>query len=92
MKVTVQQRQTLSDLAIQVYGDVRAAGIIAVTNQISVTDDLEPGMVLECPGAVFDKYLQMFVVKRGLQPATAADPGGKMAKSVFTEQFTEEFK
>lgn len=92
MKIRVQQRQSLSDLAIQVYGDVRAVGIIAVSNRLSVTDDLEPGTMLECPEAVFDRYLQMFVVKRDLQPATATDPDGEISKRVFTEQFTKEFK
>ena len=92
MKITVQQRQTLSDIAIQVYGDVRAVGILMVENNISPTDDVEPGTVLECPEADYDNYLVLFVVKRGIHPATALDPNGDLRARVFTEEFTDEFK
>ncbi|MBQ7899368.1 MAG: LysM peptidoglycan-binding domain-containing protein [Bacteroidales bacterium] len=92
MKITVERRQTLSDIAIQVYGDVRAVGILMVENGVSLTDDLEPGTVLECPEAEYDRYLQMYVVRRGIRPATALDPDGEIRAKVFTQEFTEEFK
>jgi len=92
MKITVERRQTLSDIAIQVYGDVRAVGILMVENGVSLTDDLEPGTVLECPTAEYDRYLQMYVVRRGIRPATALDPEGEIRAKVFTQEFTEEFK
>ena len=71
MKVTVQQRQTLSDIAIQVYGDIRGVADLMQANGLSATDDLEPGTVLECPEKVYDRYLQDYVRKRSIKPATA---------------------
>lgn len=92
MKVTVQQRQTLSDIAIQVYGSVEAAIAIAEANALSVTDDLPAGTTLECPEIVYDRYLQGYVTKQHLAPATAPDPEGEVRMKIFTEQFTKEFE
>ena len=46
MTVTVKNRQTLSDIAIQVYGSVEAVVALAEANGVSITDDLPAGMVL----------------------------------------------
>ena len=92
MTVTVKQRQTVSDIAIQVYGSIEAAVAIAEANGLSVTDDLEAGATIECPDKVYDRYLQSYVSKRRVVPATAADPDGEVEMKVFTEQFTKEFK
>lgn len=70
MIVTVQHRQTLSDIAIQVYGDIRGVSVIAQANKIGITDSLEHGRQLECPEIVFDRYMQDYVRKRRLEPAT----------------------
>ena len=70
MIITVQHRQTLADIAIQVYGDIRGVSAIAHANTICITDSLQPGMQLECPDVVYDKYLQEYVRKRRIEPAT----------------------
>lgn len=70
MIVTVQHRQTLSDIAIQVYGDIRGVSVIAQANKISISDPLTYGRQLECPEVVFDRYMQDYVRKRRLEPAT----------------------
>lgn len=70
MKVVVKRRQTLSDIAIQVYGDIRAVTDIAHANGVSVTETLEPGSVLECPDVVYDQYMQNYVRMKNIQPAT----------------------
>lgn len=92
MTVTVKNRQTLSDMAIQVYGSVEAVVALAEANGVSITDDLPAGMVLECPDVVYDKYLQGYVRKRRIESATAADPDGEVRMKIFTEQFTKEFE
>lgn len=70
MKVTVQERQTLADIAIQVYGDIRAAVAIATANHISVTAELSAGMMIECPDISLNPYMQDYVRKNSLTPAT----------------------
>lgn len=90
MKVTIQQRQTLSDIAIQVYGDVRAVSALAEANSVGITDDLEAGTVLNCPDVIYDQYLQRYVRTLRLSPATSLE-GGELDLRIFTEQFTKEF-
>ena len=92
MTVTVQPRQTLADIAIQMYGDVRAVSAIAKANDICITDELTPGTVLKCPEEVYDLYLQNYVRKINISPATEIDPDGDLHSKIFSRQFTQEFK
>ena len=92
MTVTVQPRQTLSDIAVQVYGTVAAVVAIAEANGIGVTDDLPDGLELECPDEVYDTYMQSYVRTRKIEPASAAYHDGEVRMKIFTEQFTSEFE
>lgn len=91
MKVTVLGRQTLSDIALQVYGDIRGVSALAEANNISITDTLTPGTELECPETVYDKVLQDYVRKRDLTPATELEPNGEIRGRIFTDEFTEQY-
>ena len=91
MKVTVLMRQTLSDIALEIYGDISGLPGIARANNIAMTADLQVGQVLECPDVVYDAYLQNYVRKYGIQPATEYDGNGEIRQRIFTEQFTLEF-
>lgn len=91
MKVIVLQRQTLSDITLEIYGDISGLPGIARENSLSVTADLEAGQELLCPDVVYDAYLQNYVRKYGIKPATAYDGTGEIPQRIFTEQFTLEF-
>lgn len=92
MKAIVLKRQTLSDIALQIYGDISGISGIARTNGIAITADLYVGQVLECPDVVYDAYLQNYVRKYGIKPATAYyDDEGEIRQRIFTEEFTLEF-
>lgn len=92
MKVTVLKRQTLSDITIEVYGDISGLPGIARANGLSITAELAVGQVLECPDVVYDAYLQNYVRKYGIKPATEyADSEGDIRQRIFTEEFTLEF-
>ena len=91
MRVTVLMRQTLSDIALQIYGDISGLPGIARANNIAMTADLQVGQVLECPDVVYDAYLQNYVRKYGIKPATEYDGNGEIRQRIFTEQFTLEF-
>ena len=73
MTVIVQNRQTLSDIAIQVYGTNAGRVSLAEVNDVSITDELPAGTALECPEEIYDRYLQNFVRIRKVQPATAGE-------------------
>ena len=92
MKVIVRQRQTLSDIALQVYGVLSGIVGIARANDVALTDELPAGTVLECPDVSYDTYLQNYVRKNGIIPATAYDGRGEIPQRIFTEEFTEEFE
>lgn len=92
MKVIVLKRQTLSDITLEVYGDISGLPGIARANGLSMTDELEVNQVLQCPDVVFDAYLQNYVRKYGVKPATAySDQEGEIRQRIFTEEFTLEF-
>lgn len=49
MKTILLDRQNLLDISIQGYGNVSALFVVALANGISITDELEPGNILEAP-------------------------------------------
>ena len=91
MKVIVLKRQTLSDITLEVYGDISGLPGIARANGLSMTAELEVNQVLQCPDVVFDAYLQNYVQKYGIKPATAYSEDGEIRQRIFTEEFTLEF-
>ena len=92
MKVIVQQRQSLSDIALQVYGDISGVVARARANGLSVTPELVVGQVLQCPDVVYDNYLQNYVRKNGIKPATLFDGLGEISQRIFTDEYTLEFE
>lgn len=91
MKVTVKALQTVADIAVAVYGDVRAVIDIARANNIKVTEDLEPGTVLECPEIVYDKQMQDYCREHNISPATALQSDGDIELRIFNQAFSKEF-
>ena len=91
MKVIVAQRQSLADLAIQVYGDVRGVTDIAKANNLSITADIDAGTELECPDVVYDPYLQDYARKNKINPASGLSNLDEVQARVFTDQFTKEY-
>lgn len=49
MQITVRDRQSVTDIAMQYLGDPEGAIDIARLNNISVTTELQPGMLLTVP-------------------------------------------
>lgn len=91
MKTVVQAGQTLLDIAVQEYGVAEAAVLLAQTNDLSLTDSLAAGQVLEVAEQVYDKNMSDYCRNNNVCPATeTADPSIRL--KIFTEQFTEQFK
>lgn len=91
MNVIVKARQTLADIAIQEYGDLRAVVVIAAENDLSVTDDIKPGIVLKCPEIIYNRYLQRYVSVNNISPATAIGSGDGIVFRIFTNEFNNVF-
>lgn len=67
--VTIAKGQTLFDIAIQAAGSVEAVLEIAAANNISITDDLKEGTVLEIPRVINQTVADYFRVN-GIIPKT----------------------
>lgn len=71
MNVTVKDRQSLLDVAIQVLGSAEGVFSLAERNGLSITDRLTDGQVLEYDmGDIVDSRTAELVAARGICPAT----------------------
>lgn len=72
MKVAVLQNQTLSDIALQVYGSVEGVFVLATDNNLSVTTELKAGQMLEYQAdKVINKQIVQYYSDNNIHPATA---------------------
>lgn len=89
MTVTIQNGQTMSDIAIQEYGDLSAVFLIAEENDISPSDNLTAGTALRLPDVVVNKEMQDYCRNNGVSPATEVTAGSDIWLKIFTGQFTK---
>ncbi|OFX62691.1 MAG: hypothetical protein A2066_18840 [Bacteroidetes bacterium GWB2_41_8] len=88
-EIIVLEGQSLFDLAIQKGGSIEAVFGFAVDNNISVTDDLPPGIGL-LPPAMKIKQIVQYYSTHSIQPGTAVT-GDINSGSIFSEEFPIEF-
>lgn len=67
--IKASDRQTIVDLAAQELGSVEAAFLLAVKNDLSLSDVLAPGQVLNLSG-VQDQTLVNYFKQKNIKPAT----------------------
>jgi len=67
--IKVLDNQTFFDIAIQEFGSVEAAFVLALLNGYSVTDNLVPGTLLQRT-LVIDKKVSIYYSYNNLHPAT----------------------
>lgn len=90
-KVKVKQGQTLSDIAIQEYGDIQGVFLLARQNDISPTKKLMAGTTLILPDVVVNREMQDYCKNNNVSPATSETADSEIRLRIFTEQFTQEF-
>lgn len=78
MQITALNNQTLLDIAIRHCGTVEAVADIAILNNISITDDLIPGQLIELPSKDYgsQEVVNFFEVNK-IDPATALTENDK---------------
>ena len=91
MQIIVRNRQTLADIAVQVYGNIMAVVPIAECNSISVTDDLYAGQVIQCPEVEHSAKRGRYLGMGKISPATAISASEEHGRKIFTSEFTQEF-
>ena len=72
MQIKVLHNQTLLDISIYLFGTAIGAMSLAIANDISLTDDLEVGQILNVPvNSDFEQRLiAEYFQNKGLKPAT----------------------
>lgn len=72
MQITVLNNQTLLDIAIRHCGTVEAVAYIAILNNISITQELIPGQLIELPSKDYgnQEVINYFSANK-IDPATA---------------------
>lgn len=71
MEITVKDRQSLFDIAIQYLGSVEGVWLLAEKNNISITDALEDGTILKYDSTdIIDTKVAEHYAQEHLSPAT----------------------
>ena len=82
--------QTLFDIAIQELGSAEAAYGLAVLNNLSVMDSLDPGQELQLP-TVDNRSVSEYYSNKGIKPATSDGSVITEVSRVFFEELSIEF-
>lgn len=90
MSKTIQPNQNIIDKAIEMAGDAGQAFKLALENEVSVTDDVAPGVELKPVEAVNDQ-LQQEITRRNITPATNAHESNEFDR-IFSEEFDLQFE
>ena len=75
MKIKTLTNQTIFDLAVQIFGMADAAQVLALENNMSVTDSLVPGQELTVPALwqdIANRQIAAYYANNALTPATGA--------------------
>lgn len=82
MQIKILHNQTLLDIAIQQYGSATMAIDLAIENNLSLTDDLEVGTVLNVPenSDFGQRLIAEYFQNKSLKPATKIV--GKILESI----------
>lgn len=91
MKAIVQAGQTLFDIAIQEYGTLESVMQLAKVNNLSITEVLMAGQVLDVPDQVYDKKVADYCKNNQITPATADEMDSLIKLRVFSKIFSKEF-
>lgn len=90
MSDVVKPNQNIIDKAIQSAGSADAAFHLALLNEVSITDDVEPGTVLK-DTSVTNSRVKAEIVRRGIEPATVSTTSEDLPR-YFSDEFFEELE
>lgn len=83
--------QTLSDIAVCVFGFLEAVTEIARLNGIPITEKLKDGQELRLPEIRSGGTMQKFCQDKNISCATEIDTASTMQR-IFTKEFQKEFR
>lgn len=72
--ITVKDRQTFLDLAMQHSGSAEAAFNMAAQNNMGLTDDLIAGTLFPSPAVVFPDIVELYFVEHAVPASILLQP------------------
>ncbi len=73
-KITIIDKQNLLDIALQASGTIESVFEIALQNQVSITDEVAPGVGLMIPdGLIQNKDVLNYYIQQTILPATGSN-------------------
>lgn len=73
-KITIIDKQNLLDIALQTSGTIESVFEIALQNQVSITDEVTPGVGLIIPdGLLQNKDVLNYYIQQTILPATGSN-------------------
>jgi len=91
MNVTALSGQSVLDLAVQTSGDACSAILMAIANDISITETLIPATVLRTV-ALANRDIANYYTNKNLQPATALSEFDDLIFGIFDNTFDSTFE
>jgi uncharacterized lipoprotein YmbA len=88
---SVSDKQSLIDVATQKLGGLDNLYALAVANEISIADELQPGQAIVLVDVSNDDVAG-YLSKKGVVPATAITTLTEEQARIFTEEFDETFE
>uniref|UniRef100_UPI0039A4092B hypothetical protein n=1 Tax=Ornithobacterium rhinotracheale TaxID=28251 RepID=UPI0039A4092B len=74
MQIIVLHKQSLFDVCLQHTGSIAGVFELAKANNLSITDDVQAGQMLELPQALAqDADILSYYTAKNIQPATALE-------------------
>ena len=89
-KYKVLENQSLFDVSTQLTGNAETAFLLAVANNISLTDELIPGQELT-PVAVQNKGIADYYSSKALKPTTGITGDDLELARIFDNPFDDSF-
>ena len=89
MEIKALKFQSLFDIALQETGILENTFAIALANDLSITDDVQPGTLTIPDSVAIDVRTRDYFSARRVKPATAEDISGH--NGIFDETFDNTF-
>lgn len=91
-EITIGSNQSLFDIAIQETGAPEAAFLLALDNDIEITETLKPGSLLLYSGEIISPDIYNYYRTRNIKPATALKDYSEPSERIFDYSFDLTFE
>lgn len=91
MKATILSGQSLLDVVVQECGGMEDLFLLARKNDVSITDVLVAGQIINIPDAVCNRLVTDYFKNNRIKPSTAGGTDSLIKHRVFSKVFSKVF-